>query len=1122
MRKLRLKKTLAMLLAASMVLSGNVSLAFAENVDIDSAVAVDDVQDNDDIKAADELVETEVVDVIMPSAEDAIESADDVLAAEEQADTKFDDSESENAVSAASENVDDSSVAIVGEVNQDRLYYGIEKAKAVYTTSRQIKVTWKKNKESKKYHVYRLVLSENGVGYKPADSYESVTKASYVDKYIDDGSNEAYGYKIVGCDSGDNELTYFSYVLCAPMITRAQRSSVSDDKMDITMINYPEMSASSNSVDAPYYIDLKCGTKKKSDSFSSAVIDTVSSNVYSDSYKKKAVDVRDFTVTIPSASFGSTYYFKAVASMKICGVSKDLTSEFSSIVGGTVAVRAPKIGVVSENDATEVVLTWEDLSYNREDEGVNGISDVSTLDRLGESDTYNIYASIGGKQFKKLKSVKQSSLTYISANTLPVDSTINQTMPFKTVCYTLTGLKPETDYTFKVAPVKSKKQGAMSEPISVYTELTPVTGLTQEMTNFDSVTISWNAVPGAKKYIIYYTDALGKTVADPYPTSFDHEVKVSIKPDKDGIARYTLKKCKNLNYYGFKVLALGNKTPGETTINEQPDSADNCTYCFTKIAAPTVKVTQKSGKLYFTWKKVKGATGYYILAEKKYYNKITGTVSTNMEYDKEVNSSTVKYNTDVLEVGQPYRFSICATYEGEDVPRNAAYGDVANIAVVEESVAPEVPTIKKVFYNGTETQSRGGKFFIIQKSEKLGDNTEIEYRIYRSKYKSKSFKLVSQNDVKISGGAVVDDSYLADGQKAYYRIYAVANNKTFNNRKESRTYATATYCKPNKVTCKTAEVPIGSSKTVELSFEPKDTTMKEVTEWCIAQESSKNDFKAPISFSSDKATSNYENKYFKVTKGYVYDSDYSAIAVGPYAPKLKIEGKAKGTSYIKAKLANGIEVIIKVSVVEKSSDSGSKKSSSKVIVLDPGHGGADGGASYGSLHESTMALKVSNYTKNYLEDDGYTVYLTRSADVALSPDKSTDLKLRAQYASNKKADVLVSQHFNSGGGNGLECWYPAYTSGLSSSKMSKAKSIAEALLSKTASETGLSNRGAKKKSGDSGDYYAINREAAKLDTIGLIMENGFIDGSSDSSFLSRDDNLKKIAKGNANGIKKAL
>lgn len=93
----------------------------------------------------------------------------------------------------------------------------------------------------------------------------------------------------------------------------------------------------------------------------------------------------------------------------------------------------------------------------------------------------------------------------------------------------------------------------------------------------------------------------------------------------------------------------------------------------------------------------------------------------------------------------------------------------------------------------------------------------------------------------------------------------------------------------------------------------------------------------------------------------------------------------------------------------------------KTIVLDPGHGGADGGAvgKDGTL-EKGIALSVAKQLQNYLQQTGAVVYLTRKKDTDLADEdtkglsrrKAEDIRKRLQFIKDKQADIFISIHLN--------------------------------------------------------------------------------------------------------------
>jgi N-acetylmuramoyl-L-alanine amidase len=96
--------------------------------------------------------------------------------------------------------------------------------------------------------------------------------------------------------------------------------------------------------------------------------------------------------------------------------------------------------------------------------------------------------------------------------------------------------------------------------------------------------------------------------------------------------------------------------------------------------------------------------------------------------------------------------------------------------------------------------------------------------------------------------------------------------------------------------------------------------------------------------------------------------------------------------------------------------------SGKVIALDAGHGGADGGAvSRDGTIEKDLNLAIVLYLRDYLQQAGALVKLTREGDYDLaqpetkgnSRRKTQDLLKRAEEISKRQADMTVSIHMNS-------------------------------------------------------------------------------------------------------------
>lgn len=92
---------------------------------------------------------------------------------------------------------------------------------------------------------------------------------------------------------------------------------------------------------------------------------------------------------------------------------------------------------------------------------------------------------------------------------------------------------------------------------------------------------------------------------------------------------------------------------------------------------------------------------------------------------------------------------------------------------------------------------------------------------------------------------------------------------------------------------------------------------------------------------------------------------------------------------------------------EESIDSGKIK-----VILDPGHGGHDNGASFGDIYEKDIVLSIANKVGEILEDNDIEVIYTRSDDSALGDDEKEDLRNRVSISNSTNAEYFISFHIN--------------------------------------------------------------------------------------------------------------
>ncbi len=97
--------------------------------------------------------------------------------------------------------------------------------------------------------------------------------------------------------------------------------------------------------------------------------------------------------------------------------------------------------------------------------------------------------------------------------------------------------------------------------------------------------------------------------------------------------------------------------------------------------------------------------------------------------------------------------------------------------------------------------------------------------------------------------------------------------------------------------------------------------------------------------------------------------------------------------------------------------------SDKVILIDPGHGGIDGGAqSKTGTIEKDINLQIALKLRDNLEEKGYKVYMTRDEDEGLyqkgntiKEKKREDLNRRVEMKKETDCDIFISIHQNKKG-----------------------------------------------------------------------------------------------------------
>ena len=196
-----------------------------------------------------------------------------------------------------------------------------------------------------------------------------------------------------------------------------------------------------------------------------------------------------------------------------------------------------------------------------------------------------------------------------------------------------------------------------------------------------------------------------------------------------------------------------------------------------------------------------------------------------------------------------------------------------------------------------------------------------------------------------------------------------------------------------------------------------------------------------------------------------------------------------------------------------------RRHSVKRIIIDPGHGGFDRGASGGRVIEKRLVLQIAKRTADILQRCGYVCILTRSKDYLIP------LNARSEFANRNRGDLFVSLHCNASTDKraaGIEtyCLTPAGASSTNQKRPSQlafkgnalngnnfllAYEIQKSMLTRTKGYDRGVRRG----------RFAVLRN---LNMPGVLLEMGFISNAEEEKKLNTPAYQEQIARAVAVGI----
>ncbi|MCA0986606.1 N-acetylmuramoyl-L-alanine amidase [Guptibacillus algicola] len=178
----------------------------------------------------------------------------------------------------------------------------------------------------------------------------------------------------------------------------------------------------------------------------------------------------------------------------------------------------------------------------------------------------------------------------------------------------------------------------------------------------------------------------------------------------------------------------------------------------------------------------------------------------------------------------------------------------------------------------------------------------------------------------------------------------------------------------------------------------------------------------------------------------------------------------------------------------------------KRIIIDPGHGGSDTGATYKGYFEKTYNLTIALLVKAALESRyEVDISLTRIAD------KTVSLKQRTDFANAKDADFYLSIHNNAAGGRGFESFI--YNRTVPAETVRIQNVIHNTIASTVLNKYKIPNRGKKRAN------FHVLRET-KMHA--LLLEVLFVDNNIDLNLLNNSVFIKDVSMAIAEGTASAL
>ncbi len=191
---------------------------------------------------------------------------------------------------------------------------------------------------------------------------------------------------------------------------------------------------------------------------------------------------------------------------------------------------------------------------------------------------------------------------------------------------------------------------------------------------------------------------------------------------------------------------------------------------------------------------------------------------------------------------------------------------------------------------------------------------------------------------------------------------------------------------------------------------------------------------------------------------------------------------------------------------------------SRIIVLDPGHGGDDFGTAHNGLVEKNLTIDIARRLRTLLTAAGWNVRMTRDSDIdpvsqanlaamradgKPNPDDRAYLQTRCDVANSVNARMFISIHVNYSDSSSINgttfYWYKP-----------EDEQLAQTLERAVIPVAGTNDVGPRHE-----NFYVIRHTTMPA----VLIETAFISNPHDAALLASPAFLQNMAQGIANGVK---